>query len=550
MNPENIDFVPSNNFNSSGTIGQQNSNLASTDLLQSFQDNFHPSGSFSTPTLEEIATVDVIETAIPENFAERVSEYNYSPAKDSNFYDEWNHPDSFTGNTAKTLDIDATDSLMKGFSTSEEAVLEVAVFQVQDKLTTFADKKTFFGELNQAFDLDVTSSEARALIEDLATGETMPKIEIVSPTELNNAHGAFGKGFIYISEKFLSDNISKPREITFVLLEEIGHFVDKQLSSGDSPGDEGNIFAQLVQGETISGAELTTLKAEDDSALIFLSGKELAVELAENPRQADAQDGWTSISDSDSPSYPGYNLIYNPSAPEYNEDPEVVRLWQQRMADLGYEIEVDGYYGEQSAGVAREFQEDNGLKVDGYVGPKTWAASFNSATPSYPGYNLIYNPSAPEYNLVRDFANEQFINKGMVADVAFHNLKTHNPHAHIMLTMREISKEGFGKKNREWNKRELIQEQREAWARHVNRALEKARKEERVDHRSLEAQGINRIPQIHLGANVNAMRKRGISTDRWEKYLSIEKANQEIENLEQEISVTSTIICPQRTFYT
>ena len=140
--------------------------------------------------------------------------------------------------------------------------------------------------------------------------------------------------------------------------------------------------------------------------------------------------------------------------------------------------------------------------------------------------------------LVRDFVTEQFVNKGMVADVAFHNLKTHNPHAHIMLTMREISKEGFGKKNREWNKRELIQEQREAWARHVNRALEKAGKEERVDHRSLEAQGINRIPQIHLGANVNAMRKRGISTERWEKYLSIEKANQEIESLEQEIRDT------------
>ena len=140
--------------------------------------------------------------------------------------------------------------------------------------------------------------------------------------------------------------------------------------------------------------------------------------------------------------------------------------------------------------------------------------------------------------LVRDFVTEQFVNKGMVADVAFHNLKTHNPHAHIMLTMREISKEGFGKKNREWNKRELIQQQREAWARHVNRALEKAGKEERVDHRSLEAQGINRIPQIHLGANVNAMRKRGISTERWEKYLSIEKANQEIESLELEIRET------------
>ena len=140
--------------------------------------------------------------------------------------------------------------------------------------------------------------------------------------------------------------------------------------------------------------------------------------------------------------------------------------------------------------------------------------------------------------LVRDFASEQFVKQGMVADISFHELQSHNPHAHIMLTMREIEGEGFGKKNREWNKRELIGEYRQAWADLANRALSEAGREERIDHRSLEAQGINRIPQIHLGANVNAMRKRGISTDRWEKYLSIEKANQEIESLEKEIKET------------
>ena len=41
-------------------------------------------------------------------------------------------------------------------------------------------------------------------------------------------------------------------------------------------------------------------------------------------------------------SYPGYSLKFNPSAPEYNEAPAVVRIWQQRMNDLGYKINVDG----------------------------------------------------------------------------------------------------------------------------------------------------------------------------------------------------------------
>jgi peptidoglycan hydrolase-like protein with peptidoglycan-binding domain len=55
-----------------------------------------------------------------------------------------------------------------------------------------------------------------------------------------------------------------------------------------------------------------------------------------------------------------------------------VRTWQQRMADLGRQIAVDGIYGPQSARVARDFQRDMSLDVDGVVGPKTWAASWQA----------------------------------------------------------------------------------------------------------------------------------------------------------------------------
>jgi peptidoglycan hydrolase-like protein with peptidoglycan-binding domain len=81
-------------------------------------------------------------------------------------------------------------------------------------------------------------------------------------------------------------------------------------------------------------------------------------------------------------SYPGYALIYNPSVPEYNEDPNAVKMWQQRMKDLGYDIDVDGYYGGQSVQVARQFQAANELEVDGKVGPITWGASFSLGTPT------------------------------------------------------------------------------------------------------------------------------------------------------------------------
>ena len=142
-----------------------------------------------------------------------------------------------------------------------------------------------------------------------------------------------------------------------------------------------------------------------------------------------------------------------------------------------------------------------------------------------------------QIELVKEFATEQFVSQGMVADVSFHELDSHNPHAHIMLTMREINEHGFSpKKNRDWNKRELLEKQRSAWAVTANKALEKAGVTEAIDHRTLSAQGINRIPQIHLGSAVTAMMKRGISTDKGDLYLAIEQANQKIISLERSIA--------------
>ena len=135
-----------------------------------------------------------------------------------------------------------------------------------------------------------------------------------------------------------------------------------------------------------------------------------------------------------------------------------------------------------------------------------------------------------QVNLVKEFVTEEFVKEGMIADVAFHNLDSHNPHAHIMLTMREINQEGFSYKNRDWNKRELLEKKREAWSSYANLALEKAGVESKIDHRSLEEQGINRIPQIHLGSAVTAMTKRGVETDKGDRYREIEEANKQIES--------------------
>ena len=155
--------------------------------------------------------------------------------------------------------------------------------------------------------------------------------------------------------------------------------------------------------------------------------------------------------------------------------------------------------------------------------------------------------------LVRDFVKEQFISQGMVADISFHNFDStacrrqggisKNPHAHIMLTTRHINDDGFGFKQRDWDKKELLQQWRSDWAQKVNLYLEQAgHKEIKVDHRTLEEQGINRLPQIHLGADVAHMKKRGIRTNRGDEYDRIADANLRIKQLEQEINNMNNLV--------
>jgi hypothetical protein len=68
-----------------------------------------------------------------------------------------------------------------------------------------------------------------------------------------------------------------------VLLEEYGHYVDSRINTKDAAGDEGNIFARLVEGKSISQQELAVLQAEDDTATVMLNGQ--TVEIEQNSSQ-------------------------------------------------------------------------------------------------------------------------------------------------------------------------------------------------------------------------------------------------------------------------
>ena len=138
--------------------------------------------------------------------------------------------------------------------------------------------------------------------------------------------------------------------------------------------------------------------------------------------------------------------------------------------------------------------------------------------------------------LVLNYCHENFVSKGMIASISFHESKTENPHAHIMLTMRELTSDGFGQKNREWNSKSNLREWRENWAISVNRNLDKNDINQKIDHRSLFDQGILRTPQIHVGYAALEMEKRGEISERGQKNREIIQGNDvKSETIEQGI---------------
>ena len=134
--------------------------------------------------------------------------------------------------------------------------------------------------------------------------------------------------------------------------------------------------------------------------------------------------------------------------------------------------------------------------------------------------------------LIREFAQRNFVDKGMIADINIHIEKAsdgeNNPHAHIMLTMKPIEEstgEFASAKNRDWNKTSLLKEWRKEWADSVNEQYQKKGINQSVDHRSLVDQEIDREPQIHVGVASNDIEKKGGFAERFERNEQIKERN-------------------------
>src|ERR1700733_775264 len=118
--------------------------------------------------------------------------------------------------------------------------------------------------------------------------------------------------------------------------------------------------------------------------------------------------------------------------------------------------------------------------------------------------------------LAVDFARAIAAKHRCAVDVSVHRPgrggDTRNHHAHLLCTTRRLQANGFQEKTRELDnaKSGEVVYWRERWARLTNERLKERGSPERVDHRSLEAQGIDRVPTVHKGPLLTALERRGI----------------------------------------
>ena len=174
-----------------------------------------------------------------------------------------------------------------------------------------------------------------------------------------------------------------------------------------------------------------------------------------------------------------------------------------------------------------------------------------------------------QIDLLRDYVQEIFVDNGVVADFVIHDKKDGNPHAHIMLTMRPFNENGeWGAKAKKeyildkqgnkiydkkgnaksrkiettnWNKKETLEYWREQWASYTNRILEKENIKVKIDHRSYEERGIDKLPMKHEGVAVRAMEKRGIDTEIGNLNRDINDFNRQLELIDKQIKVQEGI---------
>ncbi|MDT9190847.1 MAG: SBBP repeat-containing protein, partial [Limnospira sp. PMC 894.15] len=164
--------------------------------------------------------------------------------------------------------------------------LTAALTQVNQQLTEFLASPNFQTDLQTAFGASTDVELGATIIEAFTQGDT-PEMIVLSATSMNGADGAFDS---VTGKVYLSDAIIHSEKLVDVITEEFGHYLDSQLNEIDSPGDEGELFMRLVNGEALTEADITGLRNQDDWGIIWVEGEPVAVQMSGSPEFA-----WTRL---------------------------------------------------------------------------------------------------------------------------------------------------------------------------------------------------------------------------------------------------------------
>jgi Clostripain family/Bacterial pre-peptidase C-terminal domain len=162
---------------------------------------------------------------------------------------------------------------------SPVSIITNVIDLAKNQLKQLAHSNNLEDILITAFGNNYDRDKAGEILNKFGAGDfsELPKIDIITGLPLNT-NGAYDNqnNIIYLSQEFL--NSHSESEIVGVVLEEIGHNIDFKINRQDAAGDEGDIFSRLARGQSISGEELLRLKAENDHAVIWIDGQQIAIE--------------------------------------------------------------------------------------------------------------------------------------------------------------------------------------------------------------------------------------------------------------------------------
>ncbi|MCZ8222405.1 MAG: lectin-like protein [Microcystis sp. LE19-84.1B] len=152
---------------------------------------------------------------------------------------------------------------------------------VYDILFDFAQSDGFWANLETAFGTSYDVVKATQLRQQWQSRD-FSQLPPITVQNLGNS-GIFGAyssstNRIYISQALIDSGDATT--LKAVLLEEIGHFIDAQINSSDTPGDEGQLFSALVRGEVLTGEQIAAIQGENDAATITVDGQAVSVEMA------------------------------------------------------------------------------------------------------------------------------------------------------------------------------------------------------------------------------------------------------------------------------